>query len=334
MDTIVVITTGGTIASTSDGTGGQAASASADQVLGDLAPPPGTTLRAVDLFRINSAALGLADLDEVAGAVAEALADPTTRGVVVTHGTDTMEETALLLDLQHDDPRPVVLTGAQRGPEHPDPDGPANLAAAVAAAASEETRDLGALVCFAGEIHQAAGTRKVHNAASAAFADPDRGPVGTVVDGTVRVHTRRPRGVRRPRTAISGTRVDVVPCYPGVDRTALDAVVAAGAAGIVLEAPGTGNTSPAMVAAVAEHVAAGVVVVTSTRVHAGDVRAVYGGGGGGVDLLAAGAELAGALRPSQARILLAVLLAGGADRATVREAFSPGLSAGSTPPTG
>lgn len=345
MDTIVVITTGGTIASTSDENGAKRASASPEELLAGITPPPGVTLRSVDLMRVNSATMDLSELDAVAAAVTDALKDPDVRGVVVTHGTDTMEETSFLVDLQHDDPRPVVFTGAQRSHDMVDPDGPGNLADAVAVAAAAEARDLGALICFGGEINQAAGTRKVHNSATTAFADPDHGPVGAVIAGDVRIRVRRPRSVTCPRARIADTRVDVIACYPGVDSTTIDAAVAAGAAGIVLEAPGTGNANVEITQAVDGHVRAGVVVVVASRVLAGAVRPVYGGGGGGVDMVAAGAHPAGDLRPSQARILLALLLAGGAGTATIREAFTAGvtdapgaplnagLSAGSTPRT-
>jgi L-asparaginase len=131
---------------------------------------------------------------------------------------------------------------------------------------------------------------------------------------------------RRPALPLAafdadGVRVDVVACYPDADATALRACVAAGARGIVLEATGAGNANPVICAAVAELIAAGVVVVTSTRVAAGPVTPIYGDGGG-VDLLAAGAVPSGLLRPSQARMLLAALLGIHRDPAEVRASFA------------
>jgi L-asparaginase len=116
-------------------------------------------------------------------------------------------------------------------------------------------------------------------------------------------------------------RVDVVPCYPDADATALRACVEAGARGIVLEATGAGNANAAICTAVAELTAAGVVVVTSTRVAAGPVTPIYGDGGG-VDLLRAGSLPSGLLRPSQARMLLVALLGVHHDADVVRRAFA------------
>jgi L-asparaginase len=122
------------------------------------------------------------------------------------------------------------------------------------------------------------------------------------------------------RLRVLDVRVDIVSVYPGCDATALDALAAAGAQGIVLEASGAGNANLTICAAVARLTGQGVVVVLSTRVHAGPVVALYGGGGG-VDLVAAGALPAGLLRPSQARILLIALLGTGAEPDEVRSAF-------------
>jgi L-asparaginase len=136
----------------------------------------------------------------------------------------------------------------------------------------------------------------------------------------VHLSTRRRPAAPLDLSAFDPTRarVDIVACYPGADATALRAFIAAGAGGIVLEATGAGNANPDMCAAVAEASAAGVVVVTASRVEQGPIAAIYGDGGG-IDLLAAGALPAGQLRPSQARICLAALLGVRGDAAAVRE---------------
>ncbi|MGZ4555727.1 MAG: asparaginase [Mycobacteriaceae bacterium] len=319
---IVVITTGGTIASQADASGAKVAGISGDDLVEGIAVRRGVVLQVRDALSLDSSAMSLSDMDTVRLAVAEALADGAD-GVVVTHGTDTTEETAFLVDLVHADARPVVFTGAQRSADEPSSDGPANLRDAITVASSSGARGLGVLVVFDGAVHAARGARKVHTLASSPFADPGLGPVGHVTLGELVVR-RRPQ---RPSplhglSEFGSVRVDIVALYPGADGTALDAHVAAGACGLVLEASGLGNSSPVVAAAVRRHVEAGVIVLVSTRVHAGPVRAVYGGGGGGRDLAAAGALLTGYLRPSQARIQLAALLATGAGLDDVRASFS------------
>ncbi|MGC0364580.1 L-asparaginase [Rhodococcus sp. 27YEA15] len=321
MKTVVVVTTGGTIASTANSRGVKVASVSGADLLAGTRVPDTVALRLVDIASVNSFAMDFGDMDRIHDAIRAALDEPDTCGVVVTHGTDTLEETAMLVDVFHCDPRPVVFTGAQRSADDPDTDGPRNFHDAVLVAASDAARDHGVLISFDGTVHAARGTRKVHTNAPAAFSDPDHGPVGTV-DGEVAFRSRRRRRPRRRPAAIGGIRVDTIAFYPGADRIAMDACVAAGAHGLVLEGTGYGNANADIVAAVDEHTASGIPVVLSSRVHAGAVRAVYGGGGGGVDLVDAGAILAGHLRPGQARVLLAASIAAGADRTAVAHAFA------------
>lgn len=322
MSLVTVLATGGTIASRADERGGATAQDGGADLVAGLGPGDGPALRVRDVLRVGSYRMTLQRIHTVALAVAEELADPAVSGVVVTHGTDTTEETAFFLDLFHGDRRPVVLTGAQRPADAPDGDGPRNLADAVTVAASPLAHDLGVLVVFGGRVFPARGTRKTHTLAADAFAAPDGGPVGWVQGGALRVEGG-PR--RRPPADLAafdpdGVRVDVVACHPDADATALHAFAAAGARGIVLEATGAGNANPAVCRAVRELTDAGVVVVTSTRVAAGPVAALYGDGGG-TDLLSAGAEPAGLLRPSQARVLLAALLGRHRDPGAVRAAL-------------
>jgi L-asparaginase len=307
---VVVLSTGGTIASRHDARGAGLASDGVAALLGAMPLAPGVSVEGRDVLRVGSYLLTPPDMVEIAQEAHRALADAHTLGVVVTHGTDTMEETAFLAELGHDDPRPVVFTGAQRPADAPDSDGPRNLANAITVAASPEARGRGVLICFDGTIFAARGTRKTQTLATGAFSAPDAGPIGQVRDGKL-AFTALP--VRFPPVDLAGldlagTRVDIVAHYPGADTVALDAVASAGARGVVLEATGAGNANPQICTAVHRLTSSGVVVALSTRVHAGPVAALYGNGGG-VDLIEAGAVPTGMLRPSQARILLTVLLA-------------------------
>ena len=319
---ITVLGTGGTIASRHDESG---ATQPVDLVgglvagldLGDV------SVEARDLFVKDSSALTPGDQATIVREVGAALAAPGVHGVVVTHGTDTAEETAYLLDLVHDDDRPVVLTGAQRPADAVDADGPGNLRDAIRVAADPAARGLGVLVAFDGLVLAARGTRKVHTHEVSAFAQPDSGPLGRVVDGAL-VVDRTP--AHREHLAVDladlvRLRVDIAAAYPGVDGTALAAFADAGARGVVLVATGAGNANPAVVATVADLTRRGVVVGLTTRVDSGPVFAAYGGGGGGADLIGAGAVPLGTLRAGQGRILLLALLAALGDPAQVRSAI-------------
>ncbi|KAA1427749.1 asparaginase [Nocardioides antri] len=323
---IAVLGTGGTIASRRDEHGAAQPVETVDRLTEGLVAGLGlrdVEVAARDLFVKDSSALTTADQAVIVREVRAALDDPAVRGVVVTHGTDTAEETAYLLDLVHTDDRPVVLTGAQRPADAPDADGPGNLRDALLVAADPAARGLGVLVVFDGRVLAARGTRKVHTHEVTAFAQPDGGSLGRVVDGRLVVD-----GVPAHRehldiglADIERVRVDIAAVYPGVDGTALRAFAAAGARGVVLVATGSGNANPAIVEAVAELTDRGVVVGLTTRVDTGPVAGIYGGGGGGADLVAAGAVPLGTLRAGQGRILLLGLLATIGDPAQVRAAL-------------
>ncbi|WP_370409495.1 asparaginase [Streptomyces fradiae] len=305
---IVVISTGGTIASRWTGSG-YAADASGDDVVATAAVPDNIDVEVLDLFNVNSSRMTTDRQLALLHAVHKILADPGVDGIVVTHGTDTLEESAFFLDLHHADARPVVFTGAQRPFGTGDGDGPGNLYDALQVAAT--VRGLGVLVVFDGLVHAARGTVKTKTLDSDPFADPSGRRVGRLGFGQVDVEREpeRPAALPLPAPATAAPRVDIVMHHSDGDAVLFDASVAAGARGIVLVGTGAGNATPEIAEAVARAVDQGVHVVLSTRVSSGTVAEVYTGGGA-VDLAAAGAVLAGTLRPGQARIaLLAALLA-------------------------
>ncbi|MXP21322.1 asparaginase [Gordonia sp. HNM0687] len=309
MTRVVVIATGGTIASESTGAGVVATRTAAHLL--DTATITGVQVETIDLMTVGSYRMSLHHLRMVSDAVADLLdrTDDPVDGIVITHGTDTMEETAILLDLVHDDPRPVILTGAQRAGDAGDGDGPRNLTDAVRVAASPDTRDLGVLIVFGGRILPARGTRKVHTTALDAFRCTTGSRVGDVTDRAVTVAAvpRRPKPLPRPTADLDHTRVDLVETYPGADDTLIRAAVKAGATGIVIAGTGIGNANPTIVQTVNELVHNGIAVVLSTRVPEGPVCGVYGNGGG-ADLVAAGVPAASGLPATQLRILLALWL--------------------------
>lgn len=307
MKHIVVIGTGGTIASRWQGAG-YAAEAPGNEVLAAGAVPEGLDVTVRDLFTVNSSRLTSAHQLELLLAVHEVLADPAVDGVVVTHGTDTMEESAFFLDLHHDDRRPVVFTGAQLPLDSVDGDATGNLYDALLTAATAQ--DIGVVIAFGGFVHAARGTVKAHTLDVQAFADPSQEPLGRVKFGQIDWSAPRPRAAALPLPAPGGAvpRVDIVTHHVDADPVLFDAALGAGAQGIVLVGTGAGNATPDFVTAVRRAVDAGVLVAVSTRVAAGPVAPMYTGGGA-VDLVAAGAVLAGTLRAGQTRIaVLAALL--------------------------
>ncbi|QES37733.1 asparaginase [Streptomyces venezuelae] len=308
---IVVISTGGTIASRWQGTG-FAADAPGREVLATAAIPQDITSEVIDLFNVNSPRLTSAQQLTLLRTVHEVLADPGVDGIVVTHGTDTLEESAFLLDLYHDDPRPVVFTGAQKPLGAEDGDGPGNLYDALLTAAT--VRDLGVLVVFDGKVHAARGTVKTQTLAADAFADPSGPPVGKVGFGKISILHRplRPAPLPLPPADATLPRIDMVMHHVDADPLFVETAVEAGAQGIVLVATGAGNATPEFVGAVTAAIERGVLVALTTRVQGGPVTEIYTHGGA-VDLAAAGAVLTGTLRAGQGRsaVLAALLSASG-----------------------
>lgn len=290
---ISVIATGGTIASATDSTGALVPQRNAQDLVNELGGVD-VPLRAIDSARLDSSSMTLAQLDALVAQVHEQLADPQVRGVVVTHGTDSMADTAIVLDIFHDSDKPVVLTGAQRPFDHPESDGLTNLTDSIRVAAAPAST--GVVIRFGGVTVPARGARKQHTSNLRAFSP-----------------TRCNRPAPIPVATLDGTSVAIIAAFPGSGRELVDAAVASGVDGLVIEGLGSGNMGEEMGKGVADALDAGIKVVVSTRVPEGPVALDYGGAGGGATLGAKGAVGSGLLRVGQARMMLIVALATGRD---------------------
>jgi len=264
------------------------------------------------LRQLSSANISLTDLVEVADAIQGAFASGVD-GVVVTQGTDNIEETSFALDLLVRDERPVVITGAMRNPSLSGADGPANIRAAVTVAASPFARGLGTLVVMNDEVHAARFVRKTHLSSLSAFTSPQSGPLGIVVEGRVHLFTRVEALILAPPVG-DVEPVALVRCALGDDGRIVSELPGLGYRGLVLEGFGGGHVPEVMVERLVELVAV-MPVVLSSRAGAGVVlESTYGFAGSEVDLLTRGLVSAGALDGLKARVALALVLASTSDR--------------------
>jgi len=290
---IRLITLGGTIASVPQADGSNAVPRLSAQELvaglGGSSELDGIEVLVSDFRQTPSGDLTITDMVELAAFVTGLDDGQAVDGVVITQGTDTLEETAFLLDLMVEVALPVVLTGAMRHPGKPGADGPANLTGALLVAASPLARSLGPVVYFAEQVHLPRFVRKVHASSVSAFQSPQAGPIGWVTE----------------------RRVALVRVGLDSDADLIEAVIQADHAGLVVEGFGGGHVPASLVPVLAAAVER-MPVVYASRTGAGEVyESTYGFAGSERDLLEHGLIGAGFLDGVKARLLLTLLLAAG-----------------------
>lgn len=243
-------------------------------------------------------------------------------GVIISHGTDTLEETAYWLDLTVESDKPVVLIGAQRNASESDFDGPRNLLNAVRIAVDSQSRGKGVMLAMNNQINAAREVTKTHTSNVETFKSGDFGYLGEVDFDRV-VYWRSP--LRRQHVAIktdSMPYIEIIPMYGGADGYLIKAALDHGAKGLVVEGLGWGNVNKPMYGAIKDAIAMGVPVVITSRVPNGRVLPNYGWEGGGKTLVEAGAVMGDDLSPQKARILLMLILqAGVAGQKSLQTAF-------------
>lgn len=252
--------------------------------------------------------------------IAEHLARPEVEGVVITHGTDTLEESAYLVARSTTTDKPIVFTGAMRTVNDLGWDGPANLFEAVQVAASPETRGFGVMVVIGGQIFAALDTTKTNTHLLDAFESPGLGPLGVLDEGELILRREMPPSPPTLNPNGLATPVDIIFVAAGSDTRLLDASRES-ARGVVLAAMGRGNVPPAMVPGIQRWVADGKPVVITSRTQGGRVGHAYGYPGGGRRLEEMGAIFGGSRRAQQARIDLMLALGCGMSQAQIQEMF-------------
>ncbi len=317
---VAILTTGGTIAMQYDAEADGAVPTLGAADFMAVLPPGLPELQTEELVNLPSSHFRLDTLWTIRERVAGLTAEPGVDGIVITHGTDTLEETAYLLDLTVPGEKPVVLTGAMRAASDVGYDGYANLLAAVRVAAASQARGLGAVVVLNGEIHAARHVTKMHTLSPATFQSPGWGPVGRV-EGDAVIIERRPERYVLPWRGLE-PNVSLLKLAVGMDAGLLEDALARGARGVVIEALGGGRVPPWWLPAIERARAQGLPVVIASRCPSGRVWDAYGYPGAYRTLADLGCLFAEGLNGQKARIKLMVVLAAAQTTGEVAELWN------------
>ena len=241
-------------------------------------------------------------------------------GIVITHGTDTLEETAYFLDLTIDTSKPIVITGAMRSSSELGYDGPFNLATSICTAIADDSIGRGVLVCFNGELNSAAEVTKANSMALNAFRTPNFGPIG-IVDNNKVYFYRNTINTSKYKVDKIDKEVALIKCAVDMDSTFIDFIIEKGYGGIVIEALGRGNVPPRMVDGIKRAIDNNIPVIIVSRCFEGRVHESYGYEGGGKMLLDLGIIFGDTLPGQKARVKLLLSINSGLSMEEIKKQF-------------
>lgn len=321
---ILLISTGGTITMGEDKSeGGLVPQAHGLSIYTHL--PQIEDFAEVELYEFEnlpSPHITLQDMFELSSYVRRKIAEELYDGIVITHGTDTLEETAYFLDLTLETSIPVVFTAAMRSQTELGVDGPRNLWGAITTASSDEAKYKGVLVVMNDEIHEARSVTKTYTSNTSTFKSISYGPLGYVdEDGVFFGRESLFQKHEKFRITHIKDQVDLHTCYAGMRSNLLDASLYANVEGVVLEALGRGNVPPSIVTSIKKFIDKEIPVIICSRCHLGRVLPVYAYEGGGKKLAEMGAIFGGDLLGIKARILLNIVLSITDDPIEIRKIF-------------
>lgn len=325
MDKVLLIATGGTIAMRKDEAGKVVPAVSGHELINSL---PELTQEAdweiCELSNVASCNIDPKHMKTLAMEVEQHfLLDPFLKGVIITHGTDTLEETAYFLDVTIKDPRPVILTASQRDASESDSDGPRNLHNAMRIALDPRAVNRGVVIALNEEINAARDVRKLHTSHVDAFNSGDIGALGSIDTGDVIWH-RKPEYTVKLGVPKTLANVAICKAYTGMPASILRAMVQDETEAFVIEAFGRGNLPPQLMEEISDIVANGIPVVITSRCLFGRTAPVYGYPGGGADLERVGAWFSADLSTEKVRLFLSIALGQGMDKKELKKILANG----------
>lgn len=322
MKKIVVILTGGTIAMKIDPKLGAAIpSPVADELMKNVkAHINGVYIEEREIFNIPSPHVTIDRMIQIRNEVVEALKEKDVIGIIVTHGTDTLEETAYYLDVTVDNDKPIVVTGAMRNASELGYDGALNLTASIATVLNEESKGLGTLVVMNNEVHSAAQVTKTNTLSVNTFKSPELGPLG-IIDNDEVLYYRREKSINKCIIDKMEKKVGLVKMAAGIESDVINFYINENYKGLVIEALGRGNVPPQTMPAIKKAIARQIHVVLVSRCATGRVLGSYGYEGGGKQLFEEGVINGGYLPGHKARIALMALIAAGKKNREIEEFF-------------